>query len=246
MAFKMSLRKVLEDASLAKLDGYQVEEVYYSAEEVTVDLADEQQRTFPNQDIEVDEFGAATATDENGDIVNFEFEATIPYKPAHLLARPRVVILLGDDGELPQVVADSEIVVLVLQQGQDVNDHDREERYFIRARTDIGEAVTVAGEPQVLAPGQEDAAWVHQVFGFEAENRETFHVKLWAVGEDGEGEEAYVGECTATNCPTTKEAEAFAMETLWDARLDTASCVPRFEVQRNPRWVDAASTLQGV
>ena len=83
----VDLSTVLRSASLSFMDGCRVAGSYYSEDDVTVDAAEETQRTFKHQDVFVDEYGLATAVDENGELVSFKFQTVVPFKPT------------ADDGE---------------------------------------------------------------------------------------------------------------------------------------------------
>jgi hypothetical protein len=83
----VDLKTALRNAPLSFMDGCKVANSYYSEDEVTVDAAEETQRTFKHQNVFVDEYGLATATDENGELVSFKFQTVVPFK------------LTADDGE---------------------------------------------------------------------------------------------------------------------------------------------------
>lgn len=59
----------------------------------------------------------------------------------------------------------------------------------------------------------------------------SYHARVSAIGDDGEGEEFLVGQGQITALNPT-EACSKAMDAWWDRRLDVASCLAVVRVRR--------------
>lgn len=242
--FRIGLMKVLGDAEVTYANGYEVETTYFGAGEATLDLADETQLTFHEQEVVVDESGEATAIDEGGEEVSLRFQSAIPYKPAEMRLPVKVVVLLGDQPGVVAVTSNVAAGVLVIKQSSSDPGSGREDEFLVTAGDEAApKQITVVGEVSHSDFSQANAAFVESAFEAEKLNRETFFVDVFAVPEDGT--EFSVGRWVATGCRTEEEASKQAIEEVWDSRLDGASCSPRTVVRRNPRWEESLEE-QGV
>ena len=169
--FKISLKKALGDA-IAYANGYEVER-YYGDSELTIDLADEQQLTMNEQEVVVDECGEAVGFDCDGVAVDFKFQMSVPYRPVEMMRKPLVTVLMGDDGQDPEVAANISLSVLVLRQGSDVVDAEKVDRFEVKNRSVSSANIQVTGSISVLQLSREEAAWVESTFDSFRVNRES-------------------------------------------------------------------------